>query len=190
MRPASVPATVTTPPVLEERPCVTPNPLLTSGVGSAAAAREESTSSSGPVAAPVQDPPSKPPRSRSKRLKMKKQFMEEEKEVEVADLHPPSPLPASTKPTRSLSPKPAPPHPSPVWPPVTPQRLNSVSPCYLPTPHPNGSETIGKVSSTQITPSTSTPPTKSPPSPIHCAHRYSLHLVPSVTFLLLQAPAP
>ena len=91
LRPASVPITVSSPPVnaMEDRPCLTPSPL--GSVRMSATKRDPSPPSSNPSpsAAPLNEPPKpssspappiKPPRSRSKRMKMKKKMDEEEEE--------------------------------------------------------------------------------------------------------------
>lgn len=100
-RSASVPASSFTPPMMEDRPCLTPSPLGT--VSEAASTTKQkpplsrdssssSASSSSSVPPPTSSsssaPPVKPPRSRSKRMKTKKLMEEDDHEQEVATAPP------------------------------------------------------------------------------------------------------
>ena len=96
VRPASVPAATATPLVLEDRPCLTPSPLGTvSSTSYKQDEKEEESSSSF-------NPPVKPPRSRSKRMKMKEEL------VKGDNLAPDLSVPSPPTQLASASPKPNP----------------------------------------------------------------------------------
>ena len=187
-RPASVPAAVSTPTVVEDRPCLTPTPLPSGGVS-------KTTDSTPDVPAPI-----KPPRSRSKRMKMKKQMLEEGEEggdetEQSAAATPPSPptpekTPPQTPPKLSLAhsepvrspqpllPQPLIPHPPrlqnvggsssprPDRPVFHRPKPPSAPPPHSPKPVENGAKQDQRVDSPSPKPPSPKPPSPKPPSPV------------------------
>lgn len=109
-RPSSVPAPATTPTVIEDRPCLTPNPRgstntnpsLPSLPPPAMPSSAPPTSAPPPDPSPAPAPPVKPPRSRSKRMRLHKELEKENsKQLDKTDpppSNPPPPLPKSAVP--------------------------------------------------------------------------------------------